>query len=328
MAYAAWTKGSSALLIAVRALAIHEGVDGMLRAEWQRSQPGLGARSESAVAGNAKKAWRFVGEMEEIAQTFAAAGLPAGFHEACAVIYERLGRYKDTPVPPPMAEAAATRCVDTDMAQFRGDSFRQLIARLRRLRDGGSGVGWRVSRSTRPARTRASHRGARQVALDYADSLMMKRLRLPILGLALLLGCGGANNNVVPPEDLVAGTWRFNYTNMSGSLGGLSVTCTPVTLDFSITQELFTFSGVQVGSGTITCSSVAGVVTNRVITEETITRGQIDGRTIVFRLGQIPGSHTAEVTRTSIIGTAQWVLTVGGGTLILTGQFSAARLVQ
>jgi 3-hydroxyisobutyrate dehydrogenase-like beta-hydroxyacid dehydrogenase len=107
MAYAAWTKGSSALLMAVRALAIREGVDGTLRAEWERSQPGLGARSESAVAGNAKKAWRFVGEMEEIARTFSVAGLPAGFHEACAAIYERLGAYKDTPTPPTVAEAAA-----------------------------------------------------------------------------------------------------------------------------------------------------------------------------------------------------------------------------
>jgi 3-hydroxyisobutyrate dehydrogenase-like beta-hydroxyacid dehydrogenase len=107
MAYAAWTKGSSALLMAVRALAIREGVDGTLRAEWERSQPGLGARSESAVAGNAKKAWRFVGEMEEIARTFAADGLPPGFHEACATLYERLGPYKDTPTPPPMAEVAA-----------------------------------------------------------------------------------------------------------------------------------------------------------------------------------------------------------------------------
>jgi 3-hydroxyisobutyrate dehydrogenase-like beta-hydroxyacid dehydrogenase len=107
MAYAAWTKGSSALLIAVRALAIHEGVDGVLRAEWERSQPGLGARSESAVAGNAKKAWRFVGEMEEIAATFAAAGLPAGFHEACAEVYGRLDRYKDVKAAPTMAEVAA-----------------------------------------------------------------------------------------------------------------------------------------------------------------------------------------------------------------------------
>jgi 3-hydroxyisobutyrate dehydrogenase-like beta-hydroxyacid dehydrogenase len=107
MAYAAWTKGSSALLIAVRALAIREGVDWALRAEWERSQPGLDARSESAVAGNAKKAWRFVGEMEEIAATFAAAGLPAGFHEACAAVYRRLDRYKDAPAPPTVVEVAA-----------------------------------------------------------------------------------------------------------------------------------------------------------------------------------------------------------------------------
>jgi 3-hydroxyisobutyrate dehydrogenase-like beta-hydroxyacid dehydrogenase len=106
MAYAAWTKGSSALLLAVRALAIREGVDGELGAEWEMSQPGLGARSEAALTGNARKAWRFVGEMEEIAATFAAAGLPAGFHEACAAIYARLGRYKDAPETPAMTEAA------------------------------------------------------------------------------------------------------------------------------------------------------------------------------------------------------------------------------
>jgi 3-hydroxyisobutyrate dehydrogenase-like beta-hydroxyacid dehydrogenase len=107
MAYAAWTKGSSALLITVRALAIREGVDEALRAEWERSQAGLGARSESAVAGNARKAWRFVGEMEEIARTFDAAGLPGGFHQACAAIYARLSRYKDAPVAPTVAEVAA-----------------------------------------------------------------------------------------------------------------------------------------------------------------------------------------------------------------------------
>jgi 3-hydroxyisobutyrate dehydrogenase-like beta-hydroxyacid dehydrogenase len=106
MAYAAWTKGSSALLLAVRALAIREGVDPALRAEWERSQPGLGARSEAAVGANAKKAWRFVGEMGEIARTFTAAGLPGGFHEACAAIYGRLGRYKDAPATPSMSEVA------------------------------------------------------------------------------------------------------------------------------------------------------------------------------------------------------------------------------
>ena len=45
--------------------------------------------------------------MEEIAATFAAAGLPGGFHEAAAVIYERLAGYKDAAAPPSMADLVA-----------------------------------------------------------------------------------------------------------------------------------------------------------------------------------------------------------------------------
>ncbi|MGH7373486.1 MAG: DUF1932 domain-containing protein [Candidatus Rokuibacteriota bacterium] len=107
MVYAAYTKGSSALLIAIRALASCEGVDDALLAEWRRSQPDLPKRSESAARDNARKAWRFVGEMEEIAATFEAAGLPGGFHEAAAVIYERLADYKDAATPPAMADLVA-----------------------------------------------------------------------------------------------------------------------------------------------------------------------------------------------------------------------------
>ena len=107
MAYAAWTKGSAALLMAIRALARAEGVDGALVREWARSLPDLPARSEAAVRGSALKAWRFVGEMEEIAATFAAAGLPDGFHRAAADIYQRLAGYKDAGPPPPLAEVMA-----------------------------------------------------------------------------------------------------------------------------------------------------------------------------------------------------------------------------
>ena len=107
MAYAAYTKGSSALLMAIRALAASEGVDDALLAEWRRSQPELPKRSEAAARDNARKAWRFVGEMEEIAATFAAAGLPGGFHEAAAVIYDRLAGYKDATTPPSMADLVA-----------------------------------------------------------------------------------------------------------------------------------------------------------------------------------------------------------------------------
>jgi 3-hydroxyisobutyrate dehydrogenase-like beta-hydroxyacid dehydrogenase len=99
MAYAGWTKGQSALLLAIRALAVREGVDEALIAEWTKSQPDLLARSENAL-GTARKAWRFVGEMEEIAKTFAAANLPDGFHLASAEIYRRLEEWKDTPTAP------------------------------------------------------------------------------------------------------------------------------------------------------------------------------------------------------------------------------------
>ena len=76
MAYAAWTKGSSALLLAGRALARAEGVERRCSAEWALSQPALAARSEGAAAAAAAKGWRWVAEMEEIAASMAAAGLP------------------------------------------------------------------------------------------------------------------------------------------------------------------------------------------------------------------------------------------------------------
>jgi 3-hydroxyisobutyrate dehydrogenase-like beta-hydroxyacid dehydrogenase len=107
-AYAAWTKGSAALLMAVRALATAEGVEATLLAEWERSQPGLVARSEAAASGSARKAWRWIGEMEEIAGAFAAMGLPDGFHLAAAEIYRRLEAYKDAAKAPTIAEVART----------------------------------------------------------------------------------------------------------------------------------------------------------------------------------------------------------------------------
>ena len=108
MAYAAYTKGSIALLMAIRALAAREGVDEALLSEWERSQTDLPARSEQAVRNNARKAWRFVGEMEEIAASFEDAGLPGGFHQAAAEIYRRLESYKDTSAPPSVADVVAS----------------------------------------------------------------------------------------------------------------------------------------------------------------------------------------------------------------------------
>jgi 3-hydroxyisobutyrate dehydrogenase-like beta-hydroxyacid dehydrogenase len=104
MAYAAYTKGSTALLVGIRALAIQAGVDQALLREWTRSQPELPARSERAARESARKAWRFTGEMAEIAATFDDAELPSGFFLAAGEIYERLATFKDAPDTPSLAE--------------------------------------------------------------------------------------------------------------------------------------------------------------------------------------------------------------------------------
>jgi len=105
MAYAAWTKGTSALLADILALAQHEGILGALEEEWAGSQPRI-ARQAEGLSGAAAKAWRWVAEMEEIAATFEAAGLPGDFHRGAAEVYRRLERFKDDPSAPGGAELA------------------------------------------------------------------------------------------------------------------------------------------------------------------------------------------------------------------------------
>lgn len=97
MAFAAWSKGSAALLLAVRALAEAEGVSEALLDSWRRLAPELAERSERAALGSAPKAWRWVDEMHEIERSFEAAGLPGGFHAGAAAVFERLAPFKSGP---------------------------------------------------------------------------------------------------------------------------------------------------------------------------------------------------------------------------------------
>jgi len=91
-AYAAWTKGSAALLLAIRGVARAEGVEEALLAEWRESIPDLPERLGRAQRSAEAKGWRWVGEMEEIAAAFAAAGEPGGFHLAAAEVFRRYER--------------------------------------------------------------------------------------------------------------------------------------------------------------------------------------------------------------------------------------------
>ena len=83
MAYAAWSKGTTAMLLAIRDVARANGIED----EWRLAAPELAERLPRAEAAKAKKGWRWIGEMEEIADTFAAAGQPDGFHRAAAEVY-------------------------------------------------------------------------------------------------------------------------------------------------------------------------------------------------------------------------------------------------
>jgi 3-hydroxyisobutyrate dehydrogenase-like beta-hydroxyacid dehydrogenase len=88
MTYAAWSKGTAAMLLAIRDVARHYGVEEELAAEWRNSVPTLPERLAAAERSAATKGWRWIGEMEEIADTFEAAGRPDGFHRAAAEVFK------------------------------------------------------------------------------------------------------------------------------------------------------------------------------------------------------------------------------------------------
>lgn len=112
MCFAAWTKGSAALLLGVRALARAEGVEGPLLDEWDDALLGLATRSVDAARSAATKGWRWVGEMHEIAGTFRSAGLPDGFHEAAADLYGRVDRDEAAPGGKTTLEAVLAELLD------------------------------------------------------------------------------------------------------------------------------------------------------------------------------------------------------------------------
>jgi 3-hydroxyisobutyrate dehydrogenase-like beta-hydroxyacid dehydrogenase len=102
MCYAAYTKGTSALLSAILAVGESLGVRDELYQQWDRDDPGFSEEVNHRVRRVTAKAWRFEGEMKEIAFTFREAGLPAGFHEAAGEIYQRMADFKDSTEAPPM----------------------------------------------------------------------------------------------------------------------------------------------------------------------------------------------------------------------------------
>jgi 3-hydroxyisobutyrate dehydrogenase-like beta-hydroxyacid dehydrogenase len=100
MCYAAYSKGTTALLAAILATAESLGVREELYQQWELDDQCFSEQVNRRVRRVTAKAWRFEGEMEEIAKTFQEAGLPDEFHKAAAEIYHRMSIFKDTAETP------------------------------------------------------------------------------------------------------------------------------------------------------------------------------------------------------------------------------------
>jgi len=114
MCYAALTKGTTALCTELLTAAQALGVADALDAEFQQSQPLMHKRMQG-LPNMPAKSRRWVGEMEEIAQTFAAVGLTPKILEGAADIYRFVGQTaladrtpEETSPLPTAAEMTAT----------------------------------------------------------------------------------------------------------------------------------------------------------------------------------------------------------------------------
>ena len=99
MCFAANSKGTTALLCAVVAAAENLGVRHELERQWSKNGSSLAEQVRARVTNVTAKAWRFSGEMEEIAATFASAGMPDGFHLAARDVYDRIAGFKNADTP-------------------------------------------------------------------------------------------------------------------------------------------------------------------------------------------------------------------------------------
>lgn len=90
MCYAALTKGTSTLQVALLTVAESLGLGSELHEELAYSQKAALRSMESGIPRLPPNAHRWIGEMEEIATTFAAQGVTPNFHLGAAAIYRLL----------------------------------------------------------------------------------------------------------------------------------------------------------------------------------------------------------------------------------------------
>jgi 3-hydroxyisobutyrate dehydrogenase-like beta-hydroxyacid dehydrogenase len=90
MCYATLTKGLTALAVQSLVVARAEGVDTALAEELGASQAAIQKHIQGFVPGMPPKAYRWIGEMEEIAASAREVGLPAGIFEGVADLFRAI----------------------------------------------------------------------------------------------------------------------------------------------------------------------------------------------------------------------------------------------
>ena len=90
MCYASMTKGTNTLRVAMLTAAYSLGLYDELVEELEFSQGEALSAMESGIPGLPANSGRWIGEMEEIAETFEAAGVTPGFHQGAAEMFRLL----------------------------------------------------------------------------------------------------------------------------------------------------------------------------------------------------------------------------------------------
>jgi putative dehydrogenase len=92
LSYAGLTKGFTALCATMLGAAEREGLADALRAELARSQPNFLARIDRAIPDMRPKAYRWVAEMQQIAEFVGSPEDGATIYEGAALLYQRIAR--------------------------------------------------------------------------------------------------------------------------------------------------------------------------------------------------------------------------------------------
>ena len=92
LSYAGLTKGFTALCATMLGAAEREGLTEALRSELARSQPNFLARIDRAIPDMRPKAYRWVAEMQQIAEFVGSPEDGATIYEGAALLYQRIAR--------------------------------------------------------------------------------------------------------------------------------------------------------------------------------------------------------------------------------------------